>query len=173
MVGPRPVRLRTQLSDRQRHVLRAVIEEYLDTATPVGSQSLVGRYGLDVSPATVRSAMADLEAIGLLTHPHTSAGRIPSDLGYRVFVESLMREAELDGRDRTMIRHQFSQVQLRTDEWLRLAASILASSTQSASVVTPARAGHGPGSRRTRSRCSSRGSMRRGAATHRSGAAPG
>ena len=140
MVAPGAIRLRAHLTDRQRHVLRAVVEEYLHTATPVGSQSLVRRYGLDVSPATVRSAMADLEAIGLLTQPHTSAGRIPSDLGYRLFVESLMRESELDGRDRTMIRHQFSQVQLRTDEWLRLAASILASSTQSASMVTPARA---------------------------------
>ncbi|MDQ3879900.1 MAG: heat-inducible transcriptional repressor HrcA [Chloroflexota bacterium] len=128
------------LTERQRLVLRAVVEDYVLTAVPVGSVSLVRRYGLDVSPATVRSEMADLESMGLLTHPHTSAGRIPSDLGYRVFVESLMREAELDGADQTMIRHQFSQVQLRTNDWLRLAASILAGSTHSAAVVTPARA---------------------------------
>ncbi|MFN2484720.1 MAG: heat-inducible transcriptional repressor HrcA [Candidatus Limnocylindria bacterium] len=128
------------LSERQRQVLRAVVEDYLLTAVPVGSLSLVSRYRLDVSPATVRSEMAGLESLGLLMHPHTSAGRIPSDLGYRVFVESLMREAELDGADQTMIRHQFSQVQLRTNDWLRLAASILAGSTRSAAVVTPARA---------------------------------
>ena len=140
MVGDGTARLRAELTDRHREVLRAVVEEYVASATPVGSQSLVQRYGLGVSPATVRGAMAELEAMGLLTHPHTSAGRIPSDLGYRVFVESLMREAELDGRDRTMIRHQFSQVQLRNDEWLRLAASILSATTQSAAVVTPARA---------------------------------
>ena len=140
MADSRSLRLKRQMNDRHREVLRAVVEEYVLTATPVGSQALVRRNAWNVSPATVRSAMAELEALGLLTHPHTSSGRIPSDLGYRIYVESLMREAELDGRDRTMIRHQFSQVQLRNNEWLRLAASILAGSTQSAAVVTPARA---------------------------------
>jgi heat-inducible transcriptional repressor len=129
-----------ELTDRQRSILRAVVEDYVMTAVPVGSKALVERYQLGVSPATVRSAMAELEALGLLTHPHTSAGRVPSDLGYRLYVEALMREAELDQADRLMIRHQFSQVQLTSNEWLRLAASILAGSTHSAAVVTPARA---------------------------------
>ena len=129
-----------ELTDRQRTVLRAVVEDYVLTAVPVGSKALVDRYRLGVSSATVRSAMAELEALGLLTHPHTSAGRVPSDLGYRLYVESLMREAELDTVDRLMIRHQFSQVQLTSNEWLRLAAAVLAASTRSASVVTPARA---------------------------------
>ncbi|HVM24356.1 MAG TPA: heat-inducible transcriptional repressor HrcA [Candidatus Limnocylindrales bacterium] len=128
-----------ELTDRQRSILRAVVEDYVLTAVPVGSKALVSRYRLGVSPATVRSAMAELEAMGLLSHPHTSAGRVPSDLGYRLYVESLMREAELDHADQLMIRHQFSQVQLTSNEWLRLAASILAGSTHSASVVTPAR----------------------------------
>ncbi|HUF07328.1 MAG TPA: heat-inducible transcriptional repressor HrcA [Candidatus Binatia bacterium] len=128
-----------ELTDRQRSVLRAVVEDYVLTAVPVGSKALVNRYGLRVSPATVRSAMAELEALGLLSHPHTSAGRVPSDLGYRLYVESLMREAELDTTDRLTIRHQFSQVQLTSNDWLRLAASVLAGSTRSASVVTPAR----------------------------------
>jgi heat-inducible transcriptional repressor len=128
-----------ELTDRQRSILRAVVEDYVLTAIPVGSKSLVSRYGLGVSPATVRSAMAELEAMGLLSHPHTSAGRVPSDLGYRRYVESLMREAELDMVDQLTIRHQFSQVQLTSNEWLRLAASVLAGSTRSASVVTPAR----------------------------------
>jgi heat-inducible transcriptional repressor len=127
------------LSSRQRAVLRAVVEDYVSTAVPVGSKSLVTRYHFGVSPATVRSAMAELEALGLLTHPHTSAGRVPSDLGYRIYVESLMRESQLDHADQLMIRHQFSQVQLTSNEWLRLAASILAGSTHSAAVVTPAR----------------------------------
>jgi heat-inducible transcriptional repressor len=134
-----PLRPGLDLTERQRSVLRAVVEDYVLTAMPVGSKSLVTRYGLRVSSATVRSAMAELEAMGLLSHPHTSAGRVPSDLGYRLYVESLMREAELDTADRLMIRHQFSQVQLTSDEWLRLAASILAGATRSASVVTPAR----------------------------------
>jgi heat-inducible transcriptional repressor len=128
-----------ELTDRQRSVLRAVVEDYVLTAIPVGSKALVTRYGLGVSPATVRSAMAELEALGLLTHPHTSAGRVPSDLGYRLYVEALMREAELDPTDQLMIRHQFSQVELTSTDWLRLAASILAGTTRSASVVTPAR----------------------------------
>jgi heat-inducible transcriptional repressor len=127
------------LSERQQAVLRAVVEDYVRTAVPVGSKALVQRHGLGVSSATIRSAMAELEALGLLSHPHTSAGRVPSDLGYRVYVESLMREAQLDRTDQLMIRHQFSQVQLTSNEWLRLAASILAGTTQSASVVTPAR----------------------------------
>src|SRR6187431_3703492 len=131
---------RIDLTDRQRTVLRAVVEDYVLTAVPVGSRALLGRYALGVSPATVRSAMAELEALGLLSHPHTSAGRVPSDLGYRLYVESLMREADLDRADQLMIRHQFSQVQLTSNEWLRLAASILAGSTRAASVVTPARA---------------------------------
>ncbi|MBA2266626.1 MAG: heat-inducible transcription repressor HrcA [Chloroflexi bacterium] len=134
-----PIRPALELTDRQRTVLRAVVEDYVLTAVPVGSKSLLGRYALGVSPATVRSAMADLEMLGLLSHPHTSAGRVPSDLGYRLYVESLMREAELDQTDRLMIRHQFSQVELTNNEWLRLAASILAGSTRSAAVVTPAR----------------------------------
>jgi len=133
-------RRRVSLTERQQSVLRAVVEDYLATAVPVGSKMLVDRHGLQVSPATVRSAMADLEQMGLLSHPHTSAGRVPSDLGYRLYVESLMREAALDRTDQLMIRHQFSQVQLTSSEWLRLAASILAASTSSAAVVTPARA---------------------------------
>jgi len=135
-----PSRSVLDLTERQRIVLRAVVEDYVLNAIPVGSQALVERYGLPVSSATVRSAMAELEALGLLSHPHTSAGRVPSDLGYRTYVESLMRESALDRADQLMIRHQFSQVQLTSNEWLRLAASILATSTRSAAVVTPARA---------------------------------
>lgn len=134
-----PPRPGLELTDRQRSVLRAVVEDYVFSAVPVGSKTLVQRHALRVSPATIRGTMAELEAMGLLTHPHTSAGRVPSDLGYRVYVESLMREAQLDSTDQLMIRHQFSQVQLTSNEWLRLAASILAGSTRSAAVVTPAR----------------------------------
>ena len=134
-----PAQSALELNNRQRAVLRAVVEDYVSTAIPVGSKSLVARYRFGVSPATVRSAMAELEGLGLLTHPHTSAGRVPSDLGYRIYVESLMRESQVDRADQLMIRHQFSQVQLTSNEWLRLAASILAGTTHSAAVVTPAR----------------------------------
>jgi heat-inducible transcriptional repressor len=133
-------RAAVELNDRQRAVLRAVVEDYVQSATPVGSKALLARHRLGVSSATIRGTMAELEVLGLLTHPHTSAGRVPSDLGYRVYVEALMREAHLDEADRLMIRHQFSQVELTSDEWLRLAASILAAATRNAAVVTPARA---------------------------------
>jgi heat-inducible transcriptional repressor len=135
-----PLRPAIELTERQRTVLRAVVEDYVLNAVPVGSKALVDRYRLFVSSATVRSTMAELEMLGLLSHPHTSAGRVPSDLGYRVYVESLMHESSLDRADQLMIRHQFSQVQLTSNEWLRLAASILAATTRSAAVVTPARA---------------------------------
>jgi heat-inducible transcriptional repressor len=75
---------------RAQAILRAVIEEYVTTAIPVGSQALVDRYRLGVSSATVRNILAELELAGLLDHPHTSAGRIPTDAGYRWFVESII-----------------------------------------------------------------------------------
>ncbi len=74
---------------RSQAILRAVIEEYVTTATPVGSQALVDRYRLGVSSATVRAILAELESAGLLTHPHTSAGRVPTERGYRYYVESM------------------------------------------------------------------------------------
>ena len=79
-----------ELTDRQRDILRGVVEEYIATAQPVGSKHLVERAGLRVSPSTVRSELAELERLGLLTHPHTSAGRVPTDRGYRVFVDLLL-----------------------------------------------------------------------------------
>ena len=77
------------LEPRSEAILRAIIEEYVATAQPVGSQALVTRYRLGVSPATVRNVMAELEAEGYLDHPHTSAGRLPTDKGYRLYVESI------------------------------------------------------------------------------------
>jgi heat-inducible transcriptional repressor len=120
-------------------ILRAVIEEYVTTATPVGSQALVERYGLGVSSATVRSILAELEANGLLTHPHTSAGRIPTDAGYRFYVESIVEAVPLPAVEQLMIRHQFGQVEFASEHWFRLAATTLASVTRSAGLATPAK----------------------------------
>ena len=80
---------------RAQAILRAVIEEYVTTAAPVGSQALVERYRLGVSSATVRNVLAELEAAGLLSHPHTSAGRVPTDHGYRFYVESIVEQVPL------------------------------------------------------------------------------
>ena len=128
-----PLDLRTQA------ILRAVIEEYVTTATPVGSQALVERYRLGVSSATVRSILAELEANGLLTHPHTSAGRIPTDQGYRFYVESIAESVPLPAVEQLMIRHQFGQVEFASEHWFRLAATTLASMTRSAGLATPAK----------------------------------
>ena len=124
---------------RAQAILRAVIEEYVTTATPVGSQALVERYRLGVSSATVRSILAELEANGLLTHPHTSAGRIPTDAGYRFFVESIVDAVPLPAVEQLMIRHQFGQVEFASEHWFRLAATTLASVTRSAGLATPAK----------------------------------
>jgi heat-inducible transcriptional repressor len=86
--------VRILLSDRQRDILRLVVEEYVATGQPVGSRTLVERAALDVSPSTVRSELAELERIGLLTHPHTSAGRIPTETGYRIYVDELLQRPE-------------------------------------------------------------------------------
>ena len=124
---------------RAQAILRAVIEEYVTTATPVGSLALVERYTLGVSSATVRSILAELEVNGLLTHPHTSAGRIPTDAGYRFFVESIVDTVPLPAVEQLMIRHQFGQVEFASEHWFRLAATTLASVTRAAGLATPAK----------------------------------
>jgi heat-inducible transcriptional repressor len=124
---------------RAQAILRAVIEEYVTTATPVGSQALVERYRLGVSSATVRNILAELEANGLLTHPHTSAGRIPTDAGYRFFVEAIVDAVPLPAVEQLMIRHQFGQVEFASEHWFRLAATTLASVTRAAGIATPAK----------------------------------
>lgn len=124
---------------RSQAILRAVIEEYVTSAIPVGSQALVERYGLGVSSATVRSILAELEMNGLLTHPHTSAGRIPTDAGYRFFVESIVEAVPLPAVEQLMIRHQFGQVEFASEHWFRLAATTLASVTRAAGLATPAK----------------------------------
>jgi len=82
------------LTDRQREILRRVVAEYVSTRQPVGSKTLVERAGLDVSSSTVRNELAELERLGLLTHPHTSAGRIPTETGYRLYVDELLSGPE-------------------------------------------------------------------------------
>jgi heat-inducible transcriptional repressor len=105
----------------------------------VGSQALVERYGLGVSSATVRSILAELETAGLLTHPHTSAGRMPTDAGYRFYVESIVDAVPLPAVEQLMIRHQFGQVEFASEHWFRLAATTLAGLTRSAGLATPAK----------------------------------
>ncbi|HKW78527.1 MAG TPA: hypothetical protein VJQ09_05450, partial [Candidatus Limnocylindria bacterium] len=134
---PKAEKLLPSLVERQRELLRAVIREYIATAEPVASAALVRRYGLGVSSATVRSELALLEEMGLLTHPHTSAGRVPTDLGYRFFIESLMPRPALQPDEQVTVSHQFQQAISNTADWMRLAASTLARLTAEAAIVTP------------------------------------
>src|SRR5664279_2217929 len=89
--------------DRKLAVLRAIVEDYVQTREPVGSRSLVERHSLGVSPATIRNDMAALEDEGLIAQPHTSAGRVPTDLGYRTFVDRLAGVKPLSGAERRAI----------------------------------------------------------------------
>ena len=82
------------LPERQREILRRVVEEYVATGQPVGSKTLVERTGVPVSSSTVRAELAELERRGLLTHPHTSAGRVPTEAGYRIYVDGLLARQE-------------------------------------------------------------------------------
>jgi heat-inducible transcriptional repressor len=127
------------LDPRSHEILRAIIEEYIATAGPVGSHALVERRNLGLSPATVRNVMAELEDAGLLMHPHTSAGRVPTNAGYRLYVESMAPEVGLAPVEQLMIRHQFGQVALASEQWFRLAAAILAGATRNAGLATPAK----------------------------------
>lgn len=124
------------LTARQQAILGLVVGEYTATVTPVSSKAIVEAHGLGISSATVRNEMARLEESGYLTHPHTSAGRVPTDKGYRYFVERLLGETELPLAERRMIRHQFHQVRPEMDQWLKLSASVLAQAAQSVAWIT-------------------------------------
>jgi len=124
------------LTERQKLILALIIREYIETAQPVGSKRLVKRYHLDVSSATIRNDMAVLTEKGYLRQPHTSAGRVPTENGYRYFVRQLMGHTELPGDTKRMIAHQFYQAGHDVDRWMRLAASVLARQSRAASLVT-------------------------------------
>jgi heat-inducible transcriptional repressor len=128
------------LTERRQTILKLVIQEFVETANPVASEILVRKYGLPVSPATVRNELAALEELGYLTHLHTSAGRIPTDAGYRFFVENLMERHSLPLAEQRTIQHQFYQVRGELDQWIQLAGAVLARTAQNASLVTPPRA---------------------------------
>jgi len=123
------------LTDRQRKILGIAVREYIRTARPIGSVAICRRYGLGVSSATIRNEFAALTEAGYLVQPHTSAGRVPTAKGYRFFVEQLMEEAELPLSEQLLIRHQFHQITRDLDEWMKLAAAVLARVSQSASLI--------------------------------------
>jgi heat-inducible transcriptional repressor len=128
--------IRDNITPRQKLVLALVIRHYIETADPVGSKVLVDQYNLGFSSATVRNELAQLTELGYLRQPHVSAGRVPTESGYRYFVGELIGHSELPVDARRTISHQFYQARHDLDDWMRLAASVLAQHSQSASLVT-------------------------------------
>ncbi len=124
------------LTDRQKLILTLVITDYIDTAQPIGSGHIVDHWGLDVSSAPVRNELVALTELGYLRQPHTSAGRVPTEDGYRYFVRQLMGHTDLPAPTKQTITHQFYQAGADVDQWMRLAASVLAHQSQAASLVT-------------------------------------
>lgn len=124
------------MTERQRLILALVIRDYIETAQPVGSGHLVSKFTLDMSSATVRNEMVALTEKGFLRQPHTSAGRVPTEEGYRYFVRQLMGQTDLPSTTKHTIAHQFLQAGQDVDSLMRLAASVLAHQSQAASLVT-------------------------------------
>ncbi|HEX6435336.1 MAG TPA: heat-inducible transcriptional repressor HrcA, partial [Gemmatimonadales bacterium] len=128
-----------QLSARELRVLEAVVQTYIETAEPAGSQTIARKFGLGVSPATIRNTMSELEDKGYLFHPHTSAGRIPTDRAYRVYVDAIMRLSPPSHQEQHTLRAELTGTRTAVEEILRRAAQVLGVLTQELGVaVAPA-----------------------------------
>jgi heat-inducible transcriptional repressor len=125
-----------ELTERQKTLLLLIIRDYIESAQPVGSKRLAEHYHINLSTATIRNEMGALTEMGYLRQPHTSAGRVPTEEGYRYFVGQMMNQAELPESVQATISHQFYQSRPDIDQWMTLAASILAHQSQGVSVVT-------------------------------------
>jgi heat-inducible transcriptional repressor len=126
-----------ELTRRQEEILSLIVRAYTQSPEPVSSKYLVETYNLAVSTATIRNEMALLEEFGYIAAPHTSAGRIPTEAGYRYFVKRLLNASDLTAAEQTRISEKFLSSSLETEQWLRLAASILSRTVQTAALVTP------------------------------------
>ena len=125
-----------ELTDRQKILLTLITHEHINSAMPVGSKMLVERYNVGLSSATVRNEMSVLTDLGYLRQPHTSAGRVPTEEGYRFFVGRLVNEREIPLSIRRTITHQFYQMRNEVEQWVKLAGSILADQSKAASLIT-------------------------------------
>ena len=125
----------SELTDRERQILEAVIRSYVETAEPAGSRTLSRRFGLGASPATIRNTMSDLEEKGFLFHPHTSAGRIPTDKAYRVYVDELLQVRPIDTVERFQLAQEIAAGGFAIESILRRAAQSLGVLTQELGVA--------------------------------------
>ncbi len=127
-----------ELNDRKLKILQAVVADFINSAEPIGSRTLSKREDIDVSPATIRNEMSDLEEMGYLTHPHTSAGRVPSDKAYRLYVDELMSRSELSDEEKEVIKEKLEQGSEELDKTLEHASKVLSEMTNLVSfAVTP------------------------------------
>lgn len=126
---------RSELSEREQHLLKALVERYIQDGDPVGSRMLAREAGLSLSPATIRNVMADLEELGLIVAPHTSAGRIPTVSGYRLFIDSLLTVKPLE---RSLIEqmHGLMEKNLTHEELLEATSKMLSGFSRMAGLVT-------------------------------------
>ena len=123
------------LSERRENLLNLIVEEYVESAVPVGSKNIVEKHGVPYSPATVRIEMARLEEEGYIAQPHTSAGRVPSDKGYRYYVDHLAGAGQLPAMERRRIVEFFSSATFAMDQLLAQTSQLLAGVTAHAAVV--------------------------------------
>ena len=124
------------LSDRKIKILEAIINDYIQTAEPIGSRTIAKKYGLGISSATIRNEMSDLEDMGFIIQPHASAGRIPSDKGYRVYVDRLMRRRELSDEETAYLRQIIASNINQIDYMMQETARAIALLTNYATVVS-------------------------------------
>jgi heat-inducible transcriptional repressor len=125
----------TELQHRARRTLHAAVTEYIATGEPVGSRKLSRRYGLEVSAATIRNELADLEEAGFLAQPHTSSGRVPTDRGFRAFVDALGRVRDVQPEDRSALASHLGGLRPGFDDLPRAAARVISSLTGNAAVI--------------------------------------
>lgn len=123
------------LGNRKRLILQAIIEDYINTAEPVGSRTISKKYLMGTSPATIRNEMADLEEMGFIEQPHTSAGRIPSDKGYRLYVDKIMKQNTINEVQQQIIRKEFLDTLGEIDRLVKHASKLLSQMTQYTSIV--------------------------------------
>ena len=126
-----------ELTRRQEEILSLIVRAYTEKAEPVSSKHLVEAYQLQFSSATIRNEMAVLEELGYISAPHTSAGRVPTENGYRYFVRRLLHEGDLNAAEQTRIAEKMQTPPLATEQWMRLAATLLARTARTAALVTP------------------------------------
>lgn len=123
------------ISDRYKNILHAVVHNYIQTAEPVGSGTVAKKYALKLSPATIRSIMAELEELGLLTQPHTSAGRIPTEMGLRYYVDTLVQIDPMSDREMEAIDELFSSTGRETNQLVKTASKFLSSASEHIGIV--------------------------------------